>query len=187
MDKMISQKSYGLDCGGPNGLQGPSTPSPQPTYLMPSAYGSVNVSCAQFGSPNCMSPSSAMNSYTTMGSPSGGAQYMGGGPGGGGSGGSVYNGLNGLNSGSCDNLTVSGGPSPGQRGSGGGPYRDSSVLNGGGGGGPAGVNSAAAAAAVAANLKPYRRSYTHAKPPYSYISLITMAIQVKLSCLFVIS
>ncbi|XP_056283498.1 hepatocyte nuclear factor 3-beta-like [Pseudoliparis swirei] len=25
--------------------------------------------------------------------------------------------------------------------------------------------------------KPYRRSYTHAKPPYSYISLITMAIQ----------
>lgn len=25
--------------------------------------------------------------------------------------------------------------------------------------------------------KSYRRSYTHAKPPYSYISLITMAIQ----------
>ncbi|XP_060947955.1 forkhead box protein A2-like [Limanda limanda] len=25
--------------------------------------------------------------------------------------------------------------------------------------------------------RPYRRSYTHAKPPYSYISLITMAIQ----------
>ena len=25
--------------------------------------------------------------------------------------------------------------------------------------------------------KVYRRSYTHAKPPYSYISLITMAIQ----------
>ena len=25
--------------------------------------------------------------------------------------------------------------------------------------------------------KTYRRSYTHAKPPYSYISLITMAIQ----------
>ena len=25
--------------------------------------------------------------------------------------------------------------------------------------------------------KPYRRSYTHAKPPYSYISLITMSIQ----------
>ncbi|XP_076269147.1 fork head box protein [Rhynchophorus ferrugineus] len=29
----------------------------------------------------------------------------------------------------------------------------------------------------ARNEKPYRRSYTHAKPPYSYISLITMAIQ----------
>ena len=27
------------------------------------------------------------------------------------------------------------------------------------------------------DLKGYRRSYTHAKPPYSYISLITMAIQ----------
>jgi hypothetical protein len=29
----------------------------------------------------------------------------------------------------------------------------------------------------AAEAKNYRRSYTHAKPPYSYISLITMAIQ----------
>ena len=29
----------------------------------------------------------------------------------------------------------------------------------------------------AADAKSYRRSYTHAKPPYSYISLITMAIQ----------
>ena len=29
----------------------------------------------------------------------------------------------------------------------------------------------------AKDLKGYRRSYTHAKPPYSYISLITMAIQ----------
>ena len=28
-----------------------------------------------------------------------------------------------------------------------------------------------------AKEKVYRRSYTHAKPPYSYISLITMAIQ----------
>lgn len=28
-----------------------------------------------------------------------------------------------------------------------------------------------------ADKTPYRRSYTHAKPPYSYISLITMAIQ----------
>ena len=35
----------------------------------------------------------------------------------------------------------------------------------------------AAAAGSARNDKTYRRSYTHAKPPYSYISLITMAIQ----------
>ena len=37
-------------------------------------------------------------------------------------------------------------------------------LNGGGGG-------------PGAPLTPYRRNLTHAKPPYSYISLITMAIQ----------
>jgi len=43
-----------------------------------------------------------------------------------------------------------------------------SSLGGGGGG-----DSSAAGAAA----KGYRRSYTHAKPPYSYISLITMAIQ----------
>ena len=30
---------------------------------------------------------------------------------------------------------------------------------------------------VRTDSKNYRRSYTHAKPPYSYISLITMAIQ----------
>ncbi|KAL4238212.1 hypothetical protein ACF0H5_002924 [Mactra antiquata] len=33
------------------------------------------------------------------------------------------------------------------------------------------------AQAIRAREKTYRRSYTHAKPPYSYISLITMAIQ----------
>nr|BAB03200.1 winged helix/forkhead transcription factor DjFoxA [Dugesia japonica] len=30
---------------------------------------------------------------------------------------------------------------------------------------------------ISNNNRPYQRSYTHAKPPYSYISLITMAIQ----------
>lgn len=43
------------------------------------------------------------------------------------------------------------------------------------GGDPASPNSAALQRARAD--KSYRRSYTHAKPPYSYISLITMAIQ----------
>jgi len=33
------------------------------------------------------------------------------------------------------------------------------------------------AAAAATRLRSYRRNYTHAKPPYSYISLITWAIQ----------
>ncbi|XP_076464009.1 uncharacterized protein LOC143296115 [Babylonia areolata] len=66
----------------------------------------------------------------------------------------------------------------------------------GSGGAMGGVMGGMAAAAVAAGMnglgrppmdvmsmnrarhdKTYRRSYTHAKPPYSYISLITMAIQ----------
>lgn len=37
--------------------------------------------------------------------------------------------------------------------------------------------SGSTAGAGGRNDKTYRRSYTHAKPPYSYISLITMAIQ----------
>lgn len=37
-------------------------------------------------------------------------------------------------------------------------------------------SSGAGAATVTANT-PYRRNMAHAKPPYSYISLITMAIQ----------
>ncbi|GAB6021693.1 hypothetical protein CHUAL_004273 [Chamberlinius hualienensis] len=53
--------------------------------------------------------------------------------------------------------------------------------NGGGVGGGAnaggGNSSSAAAMSRVRNDKSYRRSYTHAKPPYSYISLITMAIQ----------
>lgn len=40
-----------------------------------------------------------------------------------------------------------------------------------------GNNSAAATAAAVTANTPYRRNMAHAKPPYSYISLITMAIQ----------
>ena len=39
------------------------------------------------------------------------------------------------------------------------------------------INNINRAQAMRAREKTYRRSYTHAKPPYSYISLITMAIQ----------
>ncbi|OXA59952.1 forkhead box protein A2-B isoform X2 [Folsomia candida] len=173
---MLHQKLYSSDCSGTNGLQGQSTPSPQP-LMNYSSYGGVNGGgCAQFGSPPCMSPS--MNTYTTMGSPVSGGQYMGGGGGGGppGGGGGVYgNNLSAINSGSCDSLVnINGGPSPGGR-TNSSSFRESSVIaNGGGGGGSA---SSAAAAASVASLKSYRRSYTHAKPPYSYISLITMSIQ----------
>ncbi|XP_066998429.1 protein fork head-like [Anabrus simplex] len=45
------------------------------------------------------------------------------------------------------------------------------------GGGDAGSPNSTAALQRARADKTYRRSYTHAKPPYSYISLITMAIQ----------
>ena len=48
----------------------------------------------------------------------------------------------------------------------GGVNNNSNNMNGGGGGGGGGTP-----------LTPYRRNLTHAKPPYSYISLITMAIQ----------
>ncbi|KAH7941847.1 hypothetical protein HPB49_017936 [Dermacentor silvarum] len=41
----------------------------------------------------------------------------------------------------------------------------------------AGPDSPGALQRARADSKAYRRSYTHAKPPYSYISLITMAIQ----------
>lgn len=50
----------------------------------------------------------------------------------------------------------------------------SAVANSGGGGGIASGN---ASSGGRNDNKAYRRSYTHAKPPYSYISLITMAIQ----------
>lgn len=49
----------------------------------------------------------------------------------------------------------------------------SAPLNGGTAAGP----QSAEAGLRGRNDKTYRRSYTHAKPPYSYISLITMAIQ----------
>lgn len=40
-----------------------------------------------------------------------------------------------------------------------------------------GGGNVSGSAVTGRNDKTYRRSYTHAKPPYSYISLITMAIQ----------
>lgn len=180
---MLPQK-YPNECGS-NGLQGQTSLSPPPTYLMNSSY--VNASCGQFGSPGaCMSPPT-MNSYGGggIGSPGstggGGGQCMNGGGGGGGgsqNSGGIYNGVSGMNSaGSCDNLSLNngGGPSPGLQRSNSSSFRDSSVISNG-------ISSAssAAAAAAAAAAKSYRRSYTHAKPPYSYISLITMAIQVKI-------
>ncbi|XP_042317371.1 hepatocyte nuclear factor 3-beta [Sceloporus undulatus] len=63
-----------------------------------------------------------------------------------------------------------------------GAYSALSPVGGGGGGGPYGGGPPGPSGSVgglgrARDAKSYRRSYTHAKPPYSYISLITMAIQ----------
>ncbi|KAK9403679.1 hepatocyte nuclear factor 3-beta [Crotalus adamanteus] len=57
-----------------------------------------------------------------------------------------------------------------------GAYSALSPVGAGGGGGGGGYGPAAGLGR-ARDAKSYRRSYTHAKPPYSYISLITMAIQ----------
>lgn len=175
---MLPQK-YPNDCGS-NGLQtqAPLSPPPASAYLMNSSY--MNASCAQFGSPaSCMSP--PVNSYGAIGSPgsNGGGQCLNGGGAGGSANqtsGGIYNGVSGMNStGSCDNLSLNngGGPSPGLQRSNSGSFRDASVISNG----ITSANSAAAAAAAAA-AKGYRRAYTHNKPPYSYISLITMAINV---------
>jgi len=178
---MLTHKAYSEPGNGIGGQQGQTALSPSPSYMMSSGYGSVNCSQYVSGSPGggCMSPTSNnMNSYGTMGSPTGAsaaatAQYTSQLV-------SAYNGLSGMNSsGSCDNLSLNG-SSPTQRTN--CFIRDTSVISNN----SLGTPSSAAAAAAAANLaaantaKTYRRSYTHAKPPYSYISLITMAIQVKI-------
>ena len=54
---------------------------------------------------------------------------------------------------------------------------DPNLRGGSGVGGVGGSGSSNAGGTSGRNDKTYRRSYTHAKPPYSYISLITMAIQ----------
>lgn len=51
----------------------------------------------------------------------------------------------------------------------------------------AAMANAAAMAQRRNDTKAYRRSYTHAKPPYSYISLITMAIQQSQSKMLTLS
>lgn len=68
-------------------------------------------------------------------------------------------------------------PLGGQAGTMGGALGAYSALSPVGGGGGGGAYGQAAGLGRARDAKSYRRSYTHAKPPYSYISLITMAIQ----------
>ncbi|XP_077166435.1 hepatocyte nuclear factor 3-beta isoform X2 [Paroedura picta] len=70
-------------------------------------------------------------------------------------------------------------PLGGQAGAMGGALGAYSALSpvGGGGGGGGGAYGQAGGLGRSRDAKSYRRSYTHAKPPYSYISLITMAIQ----------
>ena len=181
------QKLYSSDCGnngngssggGGGGLQSQQQQQQQNTSLSPPPPYLLNSStynCSPFGPPpNCMSPSMG-SGYGAIGSPPAalapGSQCMSAG---------VYNGIGGMTStGSCDNLSLGSGSSPNHnaqlgRSSSASGYRESSVI----------ANSVTSASAAAAAAKSYRRSYTHAKPPYSYISLITMAIQVKKKSFF---
>lgn len=82
------------------------------------------------------------------------------------------------------NNMVAGGSCMGSPGVGYSPPSTMASCMGGGGAVPYGTlpreqeaASPTSALQRARNDKTYRRSYTHAKPPYSYISLITMAIQ----------
>ncbi|XP_063367117.1 silk gland factor 1 [Cydia amplana] len=82
------------------------------------------------------------------------------------------------------NNMVAGGSCMGSPGVGYSPPSTMASCMGGAGGVPYGslpreqeAASPTSALQRARNDKTYRRSYTHAKPPYSYISLITMAIQ----------
>ncbi|XP_026314935.1 silk gland factor 1 isoform X1 [Hyposmocoma kahamanoa] len=82
------------------------------------------------------------------------------------------------------NNMVAGGSCMGSPGVGYSPPSTMASCMGGSGGVPYGslpreqeAASPTSALQRARNDKTYRRSYTHAKPPYSYISLITMAIQ----------
>lgn len=186
MSNMIGNKGYSSDCGGGTntgggGIQSGQTSLSPPPYMLNSPYsgggggtgsGSA-VNCAQFGtSSSCMSPNNTnVGSLTPYGNP--GLNSSPGGP-------SPqqyqvpYNGLNGVNSGSCDNLSSS--PVLQRTSS---VFRENSVIANGLGSFNSSNSANAAAAAAAAAASKYRRSYTHAKPPYSYISLITMAIQVR--------
>ncbi|XP_049796310.1 protein fork head-like [Schistocerca nitens] len=115
---------------------------------------------------SCMSPASAMG-YGAIGSPMGNANGVS----------SCMGGMSALNGYTGALAPVGGGPGGGvgsARMAGGAGAADLGVVGGGLGGGDAGSPGALQRAR---GDKPYRRSYTHAKPPYSYISLITMAIQ----------
>ncbi|KAG8231888.1 hypothetical protein J437_LFUL009737 [Ladona fulva] len=139
--------------------------------LSPAGMGGMGGMTAMNG--NCMtSGMGAIGSYGTLNSPMAGMNGVG----------SCMGGMGPINSyGAAVAAAVGvGGPpggavgGPGSAGGGGGSGvgRD---LSGDGGGVSPGASAAALQRARAD--KTYRRSYTHAKPPYSYISLITMAIQ----------
>ena len=134
---------------------------------MAPTYSSINsMSCVSMGmpmgvgvGPNCSPQSPGAFNMSTMSSAIGMATMGGAGMGG-------YGGAGMGGGGACMSAVGYGSLAPG---GGGGVTRDSLSL--------AEPDSPNSALQRARNDKSYRRSYTHAKPPYSYISLITMAIQ----------
>ncbi|XP_046402217.1 silk gland factor 1-like [Ischnura elegans] len=142
-----------------------NTHSPQapPTFasnmLSPAGMGSMAMNG------NCMtSGMGAISSYGSLNSSMAGMNGVG----------SCMGGIGPMNSyGAAVAAAVGvGGPPGGAVPGGGGPGTGRDLAGDGGG-----VSPGASALQRARADKTYRRSYTHAKPPYSYISLITMAIQ----------
>lgn len=156
-----SQKLYG-DAGAMTSAAMSGMGSMAPTY---SSINSIN-SCVSMGmtmgvgvGPSCSPQGASGFNMSSMSSAMGMASMGGGGMGG-------YSGASMGAGGACMSAVGYGPLTPG---GGAGVSRDPLSLSE-----PDSPNSALQRAR---SDKSYRRSYTHAKPPYSYISLITMAIQ----------
>ncbi|RLU18224.1 hypothetical protein DMN91_008580 [Ooceraea biroi] len=160
MTMLQSQKLYG-DAGVMTSATMSSMGSMAPTYSSINSMGCVpmGMSMGVGVGPSCSPQGAGGFNMSTMSSAMGMASMGGGGM-------SGYSGASMGASGACMSAVGYGPLTPG---GGTGVNRDPLALTE-----PDSPNSALQRAR---SDKSYRRSYTHAKPPYSYISLITMAIQ----------
>ncbi|XP_053972426.1 silk gland factor 1 [Hylaeus anthracinus] len=161
---MTMLQPHKLYAGNAGSLGGAMTSAAMSTMgSIAPTYSSINsMGCVSMGvgvGPSCSPQGAGGFNMSTMSSAMGMASMGGGGMGG-------YGGHSMAGTGSCMSTVGYGPLTPG---GGTGVSRDPLSLSE-----PDSPNSALQRARTD---KSYRRSYTHAKPPYSYISLITMAIQ----------